>query len=167
MPPARKPKKTSHTKQPLIVVLNGPNLHLLGKRETHIYGDADWAQIEKKLQALSKTLGIRIEIHHDDHEGHLIERLHRYAQKADAIVLNPGGLSHVSVALRDAVAASPIPVIEVHVSNLARREQFRSHSYISAVSSGIIMGFGILGYEMALWAAHKKVGERRNARGSK
>jgi 3-dehydroquinate dehydratase-2 len=105
-------------------------------------------------------------IHHDSHEGHLIDHLHQYAEKADAIVLNPGGLTHVSVALRDAVASCPVPVIEVHVSNLARREQFRSHSYVSAVSSGIIMGFGVLGYEMALWAAHRKLGERR-ARGSK
>lgn len=153
--------------EPLIVILNGPNLNHLGRREPQIYGTVTWAQIEKKLKGAAKVLGVKIEVQHESHEGHLIETLHRFAEKADAIVLNPGGLGHVSIALRDAVAACPVPVIEVHVSNLARREQFRSHSYVSAVSSGIIMGFGVLGYEMALWAAHRKIREKNHARGSK
>lgn len=150
-----------------VVILNGPNLKHLGTREPHIYGNVTWPQIETQLKEAAKTLGITVEIHHESHEGHLIEKLHECAQTADAIVLNPGGLGHVSVALRDAVAACLVPVIEVHVSNLAKREEFRSHSYVSAVSSGIIMGFGVLGYEMALWAAHRKIKEKNNVRGPK
>lgn len=150
-----------------VVILNGPNLKQLGRREPNIYGNVTWPEIEAQLKDAAKTLGITVEIHHESGEGDLIERLHECAGNADAIVLNPGGLGHVSVALRDAVAASPVPVIEVHVSNLARREEFRSHSYVSAVSSGIIMGFGVLGYEMALWAAHRKIKEKHNARGPK
>lgn len=153
-------KKKTDAEKSLVVILNGPNLKHLGRREPHVYGRVAWPEIETQLQEASKILGIRVEIHHDAHEGHLIERLHECSQRADAIVLNPGGLSHVSIALRDAVAACPVPVIEVHVSNLAKREQFRSHSYVSAVSSGIIMGFGVLGYEMALWAAHRKIREK-------
>lgn len=164
MPP-RKNKPSA--KKPLIVILNGPNLKHLGRREPHIYGNVTWPEIESQLKESSKTLGISVEIYHEAHEGQLIEKLHECAQRADAIVLNPGGLGHVSIALRDAVAASPVPVIEVHVSNLAKREEFRSHSYVSAVSSGIIMGFGVLGYEMALWAAHRKIKEKHHARGTK
>lgn len=160
------PKKTAASK-PIIAVLNGPNLKHLGKREPQIYGAVAWPQIEKQLKEASKILGVTVEIHHESHEGHLIDKLHALSEKADAIVLNPGGLSHISIALRDAVAMCPVPVVEVHVSNLARRESFRSHSYVSAVSSGIIMGFGVMGYEMALWAAHKKIKEHRNARGTK
>lgn len=164
MPPRNsKPK----TEKPLIAILNGPNLKHLGRREPNIYGSVTWPEIEAQLKEAAKTLGITVEIHHEGHEGDLIETLHDCAERADAIVLNPGGLGHVSIALRDAVAASLVPVIEVHVSNLAKREQFRSHSYVSAVSSGIIMGFGVLGYEMALWAAHRKIKEKDNVRGSK
>jgi 3-dehydroquinate dehydratase-2 len=160
------PKKSSST-QPVIAILNGPNLKHLGKREPQIYGVVSWPQIEKQLQTASQTLGVTIEIYHESHEGHLIDKLHALSEEVDAIVLNPGGLTHISVALRDAVAMCPVPVIEVHVSNLARRESFRSHSYVSAVASGIIMGFGVMGYEMALWAAHQKIKEHRDAGSSK
>lgn len=163
MPPLRKPKE----KRPVIAILNGPNLKHLGRREPAIYGSTTWPQIEKQLQESSKLLGVDVEVHHESHEGFLVEKLHDLSERVDAIVLNPGGLGHISIALRDAVAMSPVPVIEVHVSNLARRESFRSHSYISAVASGIIMGFGVMGYEMALWAAHRKVKEGRHVRGSK
>ncbi len=160
MPPR---KKKSNADKPRVAILNGPNLRHLGQREPHIYGNVAWVDIEARLKEASGILGVTVEIHHESHEGHLIERLHDCAGHADAIVLNPGGLSHVSIALRDAVAACPVPVIEVHVSNLARREKFRSHSYVSAVASGIIMGFGVMGYEMALHAAHKIIKERRHA----
>lgn len=153
--------------KPTIVILNGPNLKQLGKREPHIYGNVTWPQIEAQLKKAAKVLNVTVEIYHDSYEGQLIDRIHHLSETADAIVLNPGALTHTSIALRDAVAASQIPVIEVHVSNIARREHFRSHSYVSAVSSGIIMGFGVLGYEMALWAAHRKIKEKHNARGSK
>jgi 3-dehydroquinate dehydratase-2 len=161
MPPR---KKKSGDGMPLVAILNGPNLKQLGRREPHIYGSVTWPEIETQLKEASKILGVAVEIHHESHEGHLIEILHNCARRADAIVLNPGGLGHVSIALRDAVAMCPVPVIEVHVSNLAHREPFRSHSYVSAVSSGIIMGFGVMGYEMALWAAHKKINEGRRMR---
>ncbi len=163
MPSPRKPKDA----RPVIAILNGPNLKHLGTREPAIYGSMTWPQIEKQLQESAKILGVDVEVYHESHEGHLVDKLHDLSDSADAVVLNPGGLSHISIALRDAVAMCPVPVIEVHVSNLARRESFRSHSSISSVASGIIMGFGVMGYEMALWAAHKKIREHRNVRGSK
>lgn len=159
-------KKKSKAGKSLVAILNGPNLRHLGRREPHIYGSSTWPEIEAQLKEASKILGVTVEIHHASHEGYLIDTLHDCAKRADAIVMNPGGLGHVSIALRDAVIACPVPVIEVHVSNLARREQFRSHSYVSAVSSGLIMGFGVLGYEMALWAAHRKIREKKKDEGS-
>lgn len=150
-------------KIPHIAIVNGPNLKSLGKREPHIYGTTPWADVEKALQAAAKVLKVRITVAHEHREGELTHLLHTLDKSADAIVFNPGAFSHHSVAIRDAVAALSIPVVEVHVSNLARREAFRSHSYISGVASGMIMGFGLMGYELGLWAAHKKIKEPRHA----
>lgn len=149
--------KTKPTKVHQIVVMNGPNLKHLGKREPQIYGNTTWAEIEVQLHKVAKVLGVKVSVVHASSEGELIDALHAADHNASAVLLNPGGLGHSSVALRDAVATLKVPVIEVHVSNLARRESFRSHSYISAVASGSIMGFGVLGYEMGLWAAHRVV----------
>jgi 3-dehydroquinate dehydratase II len=139
---------------PTVYVLNGPNLNLLGLREPEIYGSDTLDDIAGRLEDKARALGLALDIRQSNHEGHLIDWLHEaQAEGAKAVILNAGGYSHSSVALRDAVAAIAVPVIEVHLSNLARREAFRHTSLISAAAAGCIAGFGALGYELALDAA--------------
>jgi 3-dehydroquinate dehydratase-2 len=139
---------------PLIYVLNGPNLNLLGLREPEFYGTDTLNDIGERLEARARGLGVRIDMRQSNHEGHLIDWLHEAnAKSARAVLLNAGGFTHVSVALHDAVKAIQVPVIEVHLSNPQARESFRRRSLIASAVRGSIAGFGALGYELALDAA--------------
>jgi 3-dehydroquinate dehydratase-2 len=139
---------------PVIYVLNGPNLNLLGSREPEIYGSDTLDDIAASLEDRARALGIRIEMRQSNHEGHLIDWLHEaQAEGAKAVLLNAGGFTHTSVALHDAVKAVTVPVIEVHLSNPASREGFRRRSLIAAAARGVVAGFGAHGYTLALDAA--------------
>jgi len=137
-----------------IFVLNGPNLNLLGAREPDIYGHETLDDIAAALTDRAAELGVELDIRQSNHEGHLIDWLHEAgASGAKAVILNPGGYTHTSVAIRDAVAAIAVPVIEVHLSNPDARESFRRRSLVAAVAKGSIRGFGAQGYMLALDAA--------------
>jgi 3-dehydroquinate dehydratase-2 len=139
---------------PVVFVLNGPNLNLLGLREPEIYGRDTFANISERLEDRARDLGLAVDIRQSNHEGHLIDWLHEaQAEGAKAVILNPGGYTHSSVALHDAVKAVAVPVIEVHLSNPQARESFRRRSLVAPVARGTIAGFGALGYELALDAA--------------
>ena len=135
-----------------IMVLNGPNLNRLGKREPGIYGSITLPQIEERLIARGAELGIEIECHQSNHEGQLIDLVHDAADSQAAVIINPGGLTHTSVALRDALAeiAEHSGFIEVHISNVHAREAFRAQSYLSPIARGVIAGLGAYGYVAAL-----------------
>jgi 3-dehydroquinate dehydratase-2 len=135
-----------------ILILHGPNLNLFGRREPHIYGTMTLGEIDAKLQALASELGVRLTIVQSNHEGVLIDTLHAHIDDADAAVLNPGGLTQHSVSLHDAIKAMPFPVIEVHMSNLATREQWRHHSIISPAAKATVQGLGWRSYTAALRA---------------
>lgn len=137
-----------------VYVLNGPNLNLLGTREPQVYGTDSLDDIGAMLAERGGELGVTIEMRQSNHEGHLIDWLHEAAASgAHAVLLNPGGLTHTSVALRDAVASISVPVIEVHLSNPEAREEFRHKSLIGGVARGGVRGFGALSYRLALDAA--------------
>lgn len=138
--------------EPLVLVLNGPNLNMLGLREPAIYGTEDLAGIEARCRACAGALGLRIEFRQTNHEGGLVDWVQQARGQASGLVINAGALTHTSIALMDAVLASELPVVEVHLSNIFRREPFRQHSYISQVARGVICGFGGHGYELALAA---------------
>jgi len=134
-----------------VYVLNGPNLNLLGSREPHIYGRATLADVEKRCRATAKEHGLALEFRQSNHEGELIDWIQQArAQKAVGLVINPGGFSHTSVAILDALNAMEAPVIEVHISNIHAREPFRRHSYVSQAARAVICGFGIDGYALAI-----------------
>ena len=139
---------------PVIFVLNGPNLNLLGTREPEVYGSETLDDIAGPLEDRARELGVAVDMRQSNHEGHLIDWLHEaQACGAKAVILNAGGFTHTSVALHDAVRAIGVPVIEVHLSNPQARESFRRRSLIAAAARGTIAGFGALGYELALDAA--------------
>ncbi len=139
-----------------IAVINGPNLNLLGTREPGVYGRETLADIEGRLKALAKELEVDIDLFQSNHEGEIIDHVHALRGRANFIVINPGGLTHTSVALRDAMSAVAIPFIEVHLSNVHAREAFRRHSYLSDLAVGVIAGLGAMGYEAALRAAARQ-----------
>ena len=136
-----------------IFVLNGPNLNLLGTREPRIYGTQTLADIGDTLEQRAKALKLKLDIRQSNHEGVLVDWLHEAMAKASAVVINAGGYAHSSIAIRDAVAALPIPVLEVHLTNIYAREGFRRTSLIGQVTRGSIVGLGPLGYVLALDAA--------------
>ena len=133
-----------------IYVLNGPNLNLLGDREPDIYGNVSLKDIEKSLISYGKANNSEIYFKQTNHEGELIEFVHESSKKANAIIINPAGYSHTSVALLDALLTVKIPIIEVHISNIFKREDFRHNSYVSKAAIGVISGLGIEGYLYAL-----------------
>jgi len=140
-----------------ILVLNGPNLNLLGSREPNIYGHETLEDVEQLLQTQANTLGVTLECKQSNREYELIEWVHTAAQKSQMIIINPGAFAHTSVALRDALLGVGIPFYEVHISNIYRREAFRHHSYLADIAEGVISGFGIYGYELALAAANRLI----------
>ena len=135
-----------------ILVLHGPNLNLFGRREPHIYGTMTLEQINGKLKALSKELRVALTIVQSNLEGVLVDTLHKHMDKASGAIVNPAGLTQHGVSLHDAIKAMPFPVIEVHMSNIAAREEWRHHSIISSAVKGTIQGLGWRSYAMALRA---------------
>lgn len=135
-----------------ILVLNGPNLNLLGRREPEIYGTQTLATIEAQTRARAEPLGLDVEFRQSNHEGELVDWIHDAAEHAQGLILNAGALTHSSVALMDAVKGVGLPCVEVHLSNIFQREPFRHHSYISPAALGMITGFGPIGYELAVEA---------------
>jgi len=136
-----------------ILVIHGPNLNLLGKREPDIYGSFTLEDIHQRLSALASELGVEVSFFQSNHEGELVEKIQNAMGRYQAIVINPGAYTHTSIALRDAISGAGIPTIETHISNIYKREDFRKHSYISAVAAGLITGFGPDSYLLALRAA--------------
>jgi 3-dehydroquinate dehydratase-2 len=140
-----------------LLLLNGPNLNLLGTREPAVYGSTTLADIEHAATAQADAAGATLSCFQSNHEGALIDRIHAAkAEGVEAIVINPAGLTHTSVALRDAFAAVEIPFVEVHISNIHQREAFRHHSFLSAIAVGTICGLGTDGYRLAIDFALKK-----------
>ena len=134
-----------------LLLINGPNLNLLGSREPAVYGKETLAEIEHAAQSQAKAAQVTLNCFQSNHEGALIDRIHAAKQEGvDCIVINPGGLTHTSVALRDALVGVDIRFIEVHISNIHQREAFRHHSFLSEVAVGVICGFGVAGYHAAI-----------------
>jgi len=134
------------------LVLNGPNLNLLGTREPEIYGTDTLADVEARLKTSAEAMGVAIDFRQSNHEGVLVDWIQEGRGTVAGIVLNPAGFTHTSVAIMDAISACECPVVEVHISNIHKREAFRHHSYVSLVATGMICGLGIKGYELALEA---------------
>jgi 3-dehydroquinate dehydratase-2 len=137
---------------PTIFILNGPNLNLLGVREPAVYGHDTLGDIEERCSACAASLSLQIDFRQTNHEGQLIDWIQEARASADGIILNAGALTHTSVALLDALSAADLPILEVHLSNIFRRESFRHHSYVSLAATGVICGLGAQGYELALAA---------------
>jgi 3-dehydroquinate dehydratase II len=149
--PSRRPVRKAPELRKSILVLHGPNLNLLGTREPQHYGISSLDEINQTLLTRGAAVGISVENFQSNHEGALIDRIHQAGRDGvDFILINPAGLTHTSVALRDALAAAAIPFIEVHLSNVHTREAFRHHSYFSDLAIGVIAGLGSQGYELAL-----------------
>lgn len=140
---------------PEILVLNGPNLNLLGQREPEVYGRATLADVEALCRETGERLGVEVQCLQSNHEGVLIDALHEAGRAVKAgtllgVVFNPGAYTHTSIALHDAIKGAEVPVVEVHVSNVHAREAFRHHSYVSPAAAGIVVGFGVDGYRLAI-----------------
>ncbi len=147
-----------------VLVLNGPNLGRLGRREPDIYGSTTYAELEALCVGGGSELGLDVEVRQSDDEGELLRWLHEAADSATPVVLNAGALTHTSVALGDACAMATAPLVEVHISNVHKRETFRHHSYVSAHAAGVIIGLGVEGYVLALsWIAARLDGAAVNS----
>lgn len=135
-----------------VLVLNGPNLNRLGRRQPEVYGSTTLADVEKLIAERAGTLGVEVECRQSNHEGDLLDWAHEAADHGWAVIINPGGFTHTSVALRDALAevADGAGFVEVHISNVHAREEFRQHSYLSPIARGVIAGLGVTGYLLAL-----------------
>ena len=142
------------SKKASILVIQGPNLNLLGTREPEVYGKTTLEDIHQRLGEIAKAQSIELNTYQSNHEGELIDRIQKAKQDGvDFIIINPGAFTHTSVALRDVLAGVAIPFTEVHLSNIHQREEFRKHSYLSDIATGVICGLGAIGYELALQAA--------------
>lgn len=146
-----------------VLVLNGPNLNLLGTRKPEVYGRTSLADVEETCRAEGSRLGLDLDFRQSNHEGQLIDWIHEFGGETRAgrcigAVFNPGAYTHTSVALHDAIEAVELPVIELHISNVHRREAFRHHSYISPVAVGTVVGLGLHGYPLAIQALHRLSG---------
>lgn len=150
--PVRKPA-ASRAARP-VFVLNGPNLNMLGLREPEIYGSTTLADIEALCARHAAAIGLKVDCRQSNHEGDLVTWIQEARDKASGVILNAGAYSHTSIAIHDALAMLDIPVIEVHISNVYKRENFRHHSTISSVATGLICGLGVQGYVLALDAVH-------------
>lgn len=133
-----------------ILVIHGPNLNLLGSREPDIYGTTTLEQINGDLSSAAKEWGAEVEFFQSNYEGALVDRIQESQSWADGILINPGGLTHTSVTLRDALVATELPVVEVHLSNIFAREEFRRNSFVSPIALGVVSGFGAMGYGLGL-----------------
>ena len=141
------------SKKASILVIQGPNLNLLGTREPEVYGKTTLEDIHQRLGELAKAQSVELSTYQSNHEGELIDRIQKAKQDGvDFIIINPGAFTHTSVALRDVLAGVAIPFTEVHLSNIHQREEFRKHSYLSDIATGVICGLGAIGYELALQA---------------
>lgn len=140
-----------------ILLVNGPNLNMLGKREPALYGTDTLPEIEARVKQRASGLGMQVECFQHNDEGALVTRIQQSFQQVDGIIINAGAYSHTSVALLDALSMHPCPIIEVHLSNIYRREPFRHHSYVSRVATGVICGLGAQGYLFALEAIYAKI----------
>ncbi len=146
-----------------VLVLNGPNLNLLGTREPEIYGSETLASIEAACRDRAKGLGLSVEFRQSNTEGELVDWVQEAAGSSDALIINAGAYTHTSVAILDALLTLDIPVIEVHLSNINQREEFRHHSYISKAADGMICGLGGIGYELALDALARRLGTQKES----
>jgi 3-dehydroquinate dehydratase-2 len=144
-----------------VMLLNGPNLNLLGERDSEVYGSATLADVESAFVELAAELGVEVVTAQSNSEGVLVDRIHE-ARSLDGIVINPGAYAHYSYAIRDAVEAVRVPCVEVHISNIHAREDFRHRSVISPVVDGFICGCGVYGYELALRALIKRIEEKKS-----
>ena len=139
-----------------VLVLNGPNLGRLGRREPDVYGATSYADLITLCKNVGREVGLRVQVRQTEHEGEMLGWLHEAADAGSPVVLNAAAWTHTSIALRDACAQLTAPLVEVHISNVHKREEFRHHSYISAVASGVIVGLGVAGYGLALrWIAER------------
>lgn len=146
-----------------VFVLNGPNLNLLGTREPDIYGRETLADIDRMCAARAKELGLAVELRQSNNEGQLVDWIQEAGAAAAGIVINPAAYTHTSVAIMDALKQAPCPIVEVHLSNIFRREPFRHRSYVSPVANGVICGFGSQGYILALEAIARLVQEKKES----
>lgn len=135
-----------------ILVIHGPNLNMLGKREPAIYGPSTLREIDRLIREEAKRLDVKTEIFQSNSEGEIVSRIQDAMKKSDGILINPGAYTHTSIAIRDAILSSGLPVVEVHISNIYKREEFRQKSYISGVAVGVISGFGSYSYILGLSA---------------
>ncbi len=156
-------KNTKQSKALPIYVLNGPNLNLLGQREPEVYGYTTLAQIAQMCASQAKGHGLSVVFHQSNHEGEIVDQIQEARTNGAAVIINPAGYGHTSVAILDALLSCAIPVIEVHLSNIHRRDPFRAHSYVSKAATGIVMGLGAQGYLRAVDA----VAEILSAKGKK
>jgi 3-dehydroquinate dehydratase-2 len=147
----------------LVYVLNGPNLNLLGKRQPHIYGHDTLADVEKDCRKVAEELKLEIKFHQSNREYEIVDWIHEARETAGGIVINPAAFTHTSVAILDALNTFDHPVIEIHISNVHKREAFRHHSYVSGRADGVIAGFGTQGYSLAIRRLARLIDEKRPA----
>jgi 3-dehydroquinate dehydratase II len=145
----------------VVYVLNGPNLNLLGKRQPHIYGAETLADVERDCRTLAAELGVEIDFRQSNREYEIIDWIHEAREKSGGVVINPAAFTHTSVAILDALNAYDGPVLEVHISNVHKRESFRHHSYVSTRADGVIAGFGVQGYLLALRRIARLIDEKK------
>jgi 3-dehydroquinate dehydratase II len=143
--------------KPIVLIINGPNLNMLGKRETDIYGTSTLDEINVDLKKLGEISGLLVETFQSNHEGAIVDKIQQAIDRYSGLILNPAAFTHTSIAIRDALLLLDIPIIEVHISNIYKREPFRHTSMISDVSTSIIAGFGAYGYTMALQAIARMI----------